>query len=112
MWKCSSSERYANQRSRSAGKAGRTSLKRRNAPLPSIAINSRSRSAWSDTDATNRSIHRYCSRDDAGASCGGVRLALDDRQEVAVFEVEEALLIGRIPLKSDLQITPVHSNRH
>ena len=68
MWKCSSSDRYANQRSRSAGNASSTSLNRRNAPLPSIAISSRSRSGGSDTDETKRSIQRYCSRDEAGST--------------------------------------------
>jgi len=40
-----SSERWANQRSRSAGKASNTSLNRRKAPFPSMATSSRSRRA-------------------------------------------------------------------
>ena len=43
---------------------------------------------------------------------GGIGLTLDDREQVAVLEVEEALLIRRISLEGDLQITPVHRNRH
>jgi hypothetical protein len=45
-----------------------TSLKRRKAPLPSIATSSRSRNAGPDTTPRSASIQRYCSRDEAGST--------------------------------------------
>src|SRR6185312_15049767 len=42
----------------------------------------------------------------------GVRLTLDDGEQVAVLEIEEALLVWRISLEGDLQIAPIHGNRH
>ena len=49
---------------------------------------------------------------DGSLSLGGIWLTFHDGKKVAIFQIEEALLVRRIPLESDLQITPIHSNRH
>src|SRR5205085_6846854 len=46
-----------------------------------------------------------------GAAGGGVGFALDDGEQVAIFQVEKALLVGRISLESDLEIAPVDVDR-
>jgi hypothetical protein len=45
------------------------------------------------------------------AAGGRVRLAFDDREEVAVLQVEETFLVRRITFESDLEIAPVHGDR-
>jgi len=59
--------RNVNQRSRSVANVISTSLKRRKAPLPSMAWPSLSRSSVPSAMGMNRSIHRYCSRELTGS---------------------------------------------
>ena len=91
-----------------------------------MAMSSRSRSGWSAHRgdetlhpavllARRGGIDPQIALRVGGDPCparGRVRLPLHDREQVAVLEVEKALLIRRVPLESNLQITPIHGNRH
>ena len=116
----SRSLRNVNQRSRSGAKDMSTSLKRRKAPLPSIAWESFVLSSPSSTIGMNRSIQRYCSREDDGIDAEVVRVgadprmhlrigdAVDDTKHFAGRQMKVAVHLGCIVFEGILERLPVH----